>query len=82
MSPLASRYFFKTSPMTAREDLTFEIARRPWSYSFWASTMTRTLSEGVGLEGGTPRKERKDLPDCGVAIFTYAIAIVCVWKNI
>lgn len=28
-SPFASRYFFSTSPMTARDDLTSEIARRP-----------------------------------------------------
>ena len=28
-SPFTSRYFFSTSPMTAREDLTSEMARRP-----------------------------------------------------
>ncbi len=27
--------------------------------------MMKTLSEGVGLEGGTPRRERNDLPDWG-----------------
>ncbi len=41
------------------------MASAPWSYSFWASTMMKTLSEGVGLEGGTPRRERNDLPDWG-----------------
>ena len=55
-SPCASRYFFSTLAMTAREDLTSEMARRPWSYSFWASTITKTLSFGVGFEGSTPRK--------------------------
>ena len=55
-SPSSFLYFFNKSPMTAREGLIFDMARRPWSYSFWASTMTRTLSFVVGLEGSTPSK--------------------------
>ncbi len=33
--------------------------------------MTRTLSSGVGFDGSIPRKERKDFPDCGCAIFVF-----------
>lgn len=40
-------------------------------YSFCASTMTRTLSSGVGFDGSIPRKERKDFPDCGCAMFVF-----------
>ena len=62
--------------MTFREEATSEMARAPWSYSFWASTMTKTLSEVVGSEGGTPRRERKDLPDCGFDI------LVGIWMRL
>ena len=54
-SPPPSLHFPNTSPMTARDALTSEMARRPWSYSFCASTITSTLSFALGLEGGTPR---------------------------
>ena len=55
-SPPASRYLFSTSPITARDACTSETASRPWSYSFCASTITRTLSFVVGLEGSMPRR--------------------------
>ena len=52
--------------MTAREGLISEMARRPWSYSFWASIITRTLSFVVGFEGSTPRKLDNMFPiSCG-----------------
>lgn len=39
------------------------IAQHNIPYSFCASTMTKTLSLGVGFEGGMPSRERKEVPD-------------------
>ena len=38
--------------------------------------MTNTLSFGVGFDGGIPRSERKDLPDCSGAMTEYITSIV------
>jgi len=54
------------------------------TYSFCASTITSTLSFGVGFEGSTPRKERKDFPDCSGAILIYGLRsvsfFICSWE--
>lgn len=63
-SPPALRHLLNTSPITFRDFETSWMARRPWSYSFWASTMMRVESLGVGLESGRLRRERKEEPDC------------------
>lgn len=53
-----------------------------------ASTITRTLSFGVGLDGSTPRNERKDFPDCcaivqdgGIKVLDILILIDYVYEK-
>lgn len=41
--------------MAGREVEIFEIFSFPSAYSFWASIINRTLSEGEAVEGGIPR---------------------------
>lgn len=55
--------------MTAREDWTSEMASKPWSYSFCASTITRTLSFGVGFEG--------EMPGWGQCVGGWAVRYEC-----